>query len=328
MDGSFLTEFLLNKQYEIHGIVRRSSSFNTERIDHIHNKNLILHHGDLTDSSSVRRILEKAYFSEVYNLGAVSHVGESFETPIYTGMVDAIATVSLLDSIKEVNPEIKYYQASTSELFGGIEGTQPQNELTPFYPKSPYACAKLYSYYITINYRESYGLHTNNGILFNHESERRLPTFVTRKITYGIAQILAGKQDVIELGNIYSKRDWGASFDYVEAMWLMLQQEKPHDLVIATGITHTIKEFAEEAFKNININIQWRGSNENEEGFDPNTNKVWIKINPKYYRPCEVDWLQGDASKAKEILGWYPKTTFEELVKRMMDYDLRKIGGK
>jgi GDPmannose 4,6-dehydratase len=323
-DGSYLSEFLLNKNYYVVGVVRRSSTFNTERIDHLKgNDNFRLYHGDLTDPISVRRIIDSVQPDEVYNLASQTHVSESFSIPVYTSLVNAIGTLILLDIIKEVNPKIKYYQASSSEIFGGIPGSQPQSESTPFYPKSPYACSKIYAYYITINYRESYGIHASNGILFNHESERRLPTFVTRKITYGISQVLKGKQNAITLGNLNSRRDWGYSPDYVEAMWMMLQQEKPQDLVIATGETHTVREFVEEAFKHIGVNIGWQGKNEFEEGYDLNTGMIWIRIDPKFYRPSEVQVLQGDYSKAKSILGWQPKTTFKELVKIMMEYDCK-----
>jgi len=326
MDGSYLSELLLSKGYEVHGIVRRSSSFNTERIDHlVDDKSLVLWHGDLTDPCNLRRIIDKAAPDEIYNLAAQSHVGTSFDIPVYTAQVDAIGTLILLDCIKEVNPKIKMYQASTSELFGGLPGTNPQSENTPFEPRSPYAVAKLYAYWVVKNYREAYNMFATNGILFNHSGERRLPTFVSRKITYGISQILNKKQEYIELGNINSSRDFGYSKDYVQAQWLMLQQEKPDDYVIATGETHTIREFAEEAFRYINIDLQWCGSGENEEGFDPKTNKVWIKINPKYYRPAEVDILQGDYSKAKRELGWEPKVKFKELVNIMMRHDLSLI---
>ena len=321
-DGSFLAELLLEKDYEVSGIVRRSSSFNTGRIDHlINNPNLIIYHGDITDSCNVRNIINKAQPDEIYNLAAQSHVYTSFEIPLYTAESDAIGVLILLDCIKEINSKIKMYQGGTSELFGGLDGTQPQNEDTPFYPRSPYAVAKLYAHWVVKNYKEAYDLFICNGILFNHESERRLPTFVTRKITYGISKILNRNQDFIELGNLDSKRDWGYSKEYVKAMWLMLQQDKPNDYVIATGETHTIREFIEESFKHININIQWQGSNEEEIGFDPKTNKVWIKINPKFFRPTEVDVLQGDASKAEAELGWKPNVKFKELVKIMMEHD-------
>lgn len=325
-DGSYLSELLLSKGYQVNGLVRRASTFNTERIDHIKDDNFILHHGDITDSSNIRRLIDKIEPDEVYNLGAMSHVGESFTIPLVTAHATGLSSLILLDSIKEVNPKIKYYQASTSELFGGLPETAPQNEDTPMRPMSPYACAKLYSYWITKNYRDGYGIFASNGILFNHESPRRTPIFVTRKITYGIAQILAEKQDVIKLGNMYSKRDWGFSFDYVEAMYMMMQHHEPLDLVIATGETHTVKEFIEEAFRCINIDIQWRGEGVNEEGYDAKTGKIWIKIDPRYFRPLEVEHLEGDYSRAKNILGWTPKTNFKQLVNIMMKSDLEKEG--
>lgn len=318
-DGSYLSEFLLEKGYDVNGIVRRSSNFNTERIDGL--KDLKLWHGDSTDSSNIRKIIDKIKPDEIYNLSAQSHVHTSFEVPEYTASVDGIGPLILLEAIKETNPKIKYYQASTSELFGGIPGTEPQNENTPFYPRSPYAAAKLYAYWTTVNYREAYNLFACNGILYNHESPRRLPTFVTRKITYGISQILRGKQDCIYLGNLDAKRDWGYAKDYVVGMYLILQHSTPDDFILSTGETHTIREFVEEAFNFLNIRIKWRGLGYLEEGFDPKTNKVWIKIDPKYYRPTEVDILQGDYSKANKILGWKPRTNFEQLVKIMMICD-------
>jgi GDPmannose 4,6-dehydratase len=325
-DGSYLAEFLLGKGYEVHGIIRRSSSFNTERIDHLveesnNDQKFFLHFGDLSDSGSLSKLIYKIGPCEVYNLGAQSHVKVSFDIPEFTSDVNALGTLRILDSIKEVNPEIKFYQASSSELFGMVRET-PQNENTPFYPRSPYAAAKLYAYWITVNYREAYGLYACNGILFNHESPRRGKTFVTRKITTGISNILKGKQDKIILGNLNAKRDWGFAGDYVEAMWLMLQQKDPDDFVIATGETHTVKEFCEVAFKNIGINLQWEGEGINEKGIDSSSGRELISISSKYFRPSEVDLLLGDATKAKQKLGWTPRVSFEELVKMMVESDL------
>lgn len=325
-DGSYLAELLLDKGYEVHGIIRRSSSFNTQRIDHLveesnDEQRFFLHFGDLSDSGSLSKLIYKIGPCEVYNLGAQSHVKVSFEIPEFTSDVNALGTLRLLDSIKEVNPEIKFYQASSSELFGMVRET-PQNENTPFYPRSPYAAAKLYAYWITVNYREAYGLYACNGILFNHESPRRGKTFVTRKITTGISNILKGKQDKIILGNINAKRDWGFAGDYVEAMWLMLQQKEPEDFVIATGETHTVKEFCELAFKNVGIDLLWEGEGINEKGIDSSSGRELISISSKYFRPSEVDLLLGDAKKAKQKLGWTPKVSFEELVKMMVDGDI------
>ena len=322
-DGSYLAEFLLNKGYEVHATLRRSSVFTSERIDHIfNNPNFHTYHSDLTDSSNLHRLIGKINPDEVYNLGAQSHVGVSFEVPEYTAEVTGIGTIRLLDAIRDTNSECRYYQASTSELFGGIPGTEPQNELTPFYPKSPYGAAKLYSYWITVNYRESYGLYACNGILFNHESPRRGETFVTRKITRAIGRILVGTQTLLELGNLDAKRDWGHAKDYVEAMWLMLQQNKPIDLVIATGQTWTVRDFVEIAFSIAGITIEWKGVGVDEIGFDAKTGKTLIQINPRYYRPAEVELLLGDPSKAKETIGWTAKTTFQELVSEMLTSDI------
>lgn len=331
-DGSYLAEFLLDKGYEVHGIIRRSSSFNTQRIDHLceeksnDEQRFFLHFGDLNDSGSLSKLIYKIGPCEVYNLGAQSHVKVSFEIPEFTSDVNAIGTLRLLDSIKEANPEIKFYQASSSELFGMVRET-PQNENTPFYPRSPYAAAKLYAYWITVNYREAYGLYACNGILFNHESPRRGKTFVTRKITTGISNILKGKQDKIILGNIDAKRDWGFAGDYVEAMWLMLQQKEPDDYVIATGETHTVKDFCELAFKNVGINLLWEGEGINEKGIDSSTGRELVSISSKYFRPSEVDLLLGDAKKAKKKLGWTPKVSFEELVKMMVNGDINVENG-
>ena len=313
-DGSYLAELLLEKGYEVHGIIRRSSSFNTERIDHlyrdphINDVKMFLHYGDLSDSSNLSRLLEKIQPDEIYNLAAQSHVRVSFDMPEYTADVVGLGTIRILDAIKETQIKTKFYQASTSELYGKVVET-PQTEKTPFYPRSPYACAKLYSYWITVNYRESYDMYACNGILFNHESPRRGETFVTKKITHAIARILNKEQDKLYLGNLDSKRDWGYAEDYVEAMWLMLQQEKPDDYVIATGETHSVREFLDEAFGL--VGLDW---------------KKYVEIDPRYYRPAEVDLLLGDPTKAKEKLGWHPKTTFKELVKIMLEYDLKNVG--
>lgn len=313
-DGSYLAELLLEKGYEIHGIIRRSSSFNTERIDHlykdphINDVKMFLHYGDLSDSSNLSRLLEKIEPDEIYNLAAQSHVRVSFDMPEYTADVVGLGTIRILDAIKETQIKTKFYQASTSELYGKVVET-PQTEKTPFYPRSPYACAKLYSYWITVNYRESYDMYACNGILFNHESPRRGETFVTKKITHAIAKILNKEQDKLYLGNLDSKRDWGYAKDYVEAMWLMLQQEKADDYVIATGETHSVREFLDEAFGL--VGLDW---------------KKYVEIDPRYYRPAEVDLLLGDPAKAKEKLRWKPKTTFKELVKIMLEYDLKNVG--
>lgn len=326
-DGSYLAELLLNKGYEVHGVIRRSSSQNTQRIDHLleekvdGEQKLFLHYGDLNDSGSLSKLIYKIQPCEVYNLGAQSHVKVSFDIPEFTSDVNALGALRLLESIKEVNPEIKYYQASSSELFGKVRET-PQNENTPFYPRSPYAAAKLYAYWITVNYREAYGLYSCNGILFNHESPRRGTNFVTRKITTGISNIVKGKQEKIVLGNLDAKRDWGFAGDYVEAMWLILQQQKADDYVIATGETHTVREFCELAFQNMGIHLRWEGEGLNEVGIDCKTGKELVSISSINFRPSEVDLLLGNAQKAREKLGWRPKVTFEELVKMMVESDL------
>jgi GDPmannose 4,6-dehydratase len=326
-DGSYLAELLLEKGYEVHGLIRRSSSVNTQRIDHLlikgtdQGEGLFLHYGDLGDSGSINRLINKIEPCEVYNLGAQSDVKISFDIPEFTSDINALGTLRLLDNIKEVNPSIKYYQASSSELFGKVKET-PQNENTPFYPRSPYAAAKLYAYWITVNYREAYGLFACNGILFNHESPRRGCNFVTRKITTGISNIMKGRQDKIILGNLDAKRDWGFAGDYVNAMWLILQQQEPDDYVVATGETHTVREFCEIAFKNVGIDLQWQGGGLDEIGIDSKTGKQLIGISSLYFRPSEVDLLLGDASKTKEKLGWTPQVTFEELVKMMVTKDL------
>ena len=323
-DGSYLAEFLLDKGYCVHSIMRRSSVFTTERIEHLmKNPNMIIHHGDLTDSSNIHRLLLQQKPDEVYNLGAQSHVKVSFEVPEYTANVDALGAIRLLDAIRELKNGCKYYQASTSELFGGIPGTEPQSEKTPFYPKSPYGVAKLYAYWITINYREAYGIYACNGILFNHESPRRGETFVTKKITKAVARISKGVQDNLLLGNLDAKRDWGHARDYVEAQWLMLQQDAPKDYVIATGQTYTVRQFVEEAFKAVGIDIVWRGEGINEIGVHGTTNKTLVKVDERYFRPVEVEVLLGDPSLAEEELGWTRKVSFIELVKEMVHYDLQ-----
>ena len=329
-DGSYLAEILLEKGYYVHGMVRRSSSFNTGRIDHlyhdinIYNKKLFLHYGDLTDSSNLNRLLEKIAPDEIYNLGAQSHVKVSFEVPEYTADVNAMGTLRFLDAIKETGLETKFYQASTSELFGDVKEI-PQTEKTPFHPRSPYGVAKLYAYWIIVNYREAYNLFACNGILFNHESPRRGETFVTRKITRAVARIKQGIQDTLILGNLDSKRDWGYAPEYVEGMWRMLQQAEPDDYILATGEMHTIKEFVELAFQQVGIVIAWKGSHEKEYGIDQKTGQVRVKVDPKYYRPTEVELLIGDAAKAKNILGWEAKVKFSKLVNIMVMEDLKKV---
>ncbi len=332
-DGSYLAEFLLEKGYEVHGIIRRSSTFNTKRIDHlfenheIGNKTLFLHHGDLTDSSNLNRLIEKIKPDEIYNLAAQSHVQVSFEVPEYTAETDGIGTLRILDAIKESGLKCKFYQASTSELFGGIIGTAPQSEKTAFYPKSPYGVAKLYSYWITINYRESYNLFACNGILFNHESPRRGETFVTRKITRAVASIMAKKQEKLSLGNLDAKRDWGFAGDYVKAMWLILQQDTPKDFVIATNETHTVREFVELSFKEVGIQISWEGFGIDEKGYDKVTGRLLVDVNEKYFRPAEVELLWGDSSKAEKELGWVREVDFPRLVKMMVNGDMKEIAG-
>ena len=328
-DGSYLAEFLLKKGYKVHGIKRRSSLFNTDRIDHLyqdpHDKDpkFILHHGDLTDSSSLIRIIQEVQPDEIYNLAAQSHVAVSFEEPEYTANSDALGALRILEAIRILGLEkkTKYYQASTSELYGEVQET-PQNEQTPFYPRSPYAVAKLYAYWITINYREAYGIYACNGILFNHESPIRGETFVTRKITRALTRIKLGLQDILFLGNIDAKRDWGHAKDYVEMQWLMLQQEKPEDFTISTGIQYKVRDFINLAAKELGIELKWNGSGVNEVGIDIATGKVIIRIDSRYFRPTEVETLLGDSTKAKEKLGWIPKISFKDLVKEMVVYDL------
>lgn len=322
-DGSYLTELLLGKNYEVHAIIRRSSVFNTQRIDHLlSHPNFKTHHGDLSDSSNLHSLLSRIEPDEIYNLGAQSHVAVSFEVPEYTAEVDALGTIRLLNAIKDLGQKPRFYQASTSELFGGLPETAPQSEKTPFYPKSPYSAAKLYAYWVTVNYRESYGLFACNGILFNHESPRRGETFVTKKITKAVARISQGKQEILKLGNLDAKRDWGYAKDYVECMWLMLQQEYPDDYVIASGETHTVRQFVEWAFEVVDIQLRWEGSSTNEKGVDARTGIVRVTVDPRYFRPTEVELLWGDPTKARKQLGWEPKTTVRDLVTMMVNYDL------
>ena len=332
-DGSYLAEILLEKNYDVWGIIRRSSNITTSRIEHLyHNKSLFLKYGDLSDSSNLLSILneiknkykENLERLEVYNLAAMSHVKVSFEVPEYTGNIDGLGTLRLLESIRAcgLKDKTRFYQASTSELYGKVQEI-PQNESTPFYPRSPYGIAKLYAYWITINYRESYGMYCCNGILFNHESERRGLTFVTRKITKGLSNILKNKEEKLVLGNLDAKRDWGYAKDFCYGMWLILQQDKPEDFVLSTNENHTVREFVEKAFKLKNIEIVWKGSGLNEIGYDKNTNKELIFISDKYYRPSEVDLLLGDSSKAQEKLGWKIEYSFEDLVKKMVDEDCK-----
>ena len=329
-DGSYLAEFLLEKGYEVHGMIRRSSSFNTGRIDHLFNNSkimnhsLFLHYGDLTDSSNLNRLLEKIKPGEIYNLGAQSHVQVSFEIPEYTAEVDAMGTLRFLDAIKETGIQSKFYQASTSELYGKVQEV-PQSEDTPFYPRSPYGVAKLYGYWIIVNYREAYNLFACNGILFNHESPRRGGTFVTRKITQAAARIKFGIQDMVTLGNLNAKRDWGYAPEFVEGMWEIMQLDKPDDFVLATGETHTIREFANLAFKELDMDLEWQGEGINERGIEIKTGKTLVAINPRYFRPTEVDLLIGDSSKAQQTFGWEPKVKFEELAKIMAKADWDKV---
>jgi len=328
-DGSYLAELLLEKGYEVHGMLRRSSSFNTGRIDHLYNdpeildKRMYLHYGDLTDSSNLNRLLEKIEPDEIYNLGAQSHVQVSFEVPEYTAEVDAIGTLRFLDAIKDTGVKTKFYQASTSELYGKAQEV-PQSEKTPFYPRSPYGVAKIYGYWIIVNYREAYDLFACNGILFNHESPRRGPTFVTRKITRAAARIKHGIQEKLVLGNLEAKRDWGYAPEYVEGMWLMLQLEEPDDFVMATGESHTVREFVDITFKELDMELVWEGGGVNEKGIDKN-GRVLVEIDERYFRPTEVDFLIGDASKAERELGWVTKTKFDDLVAIMAKADWEKV---
>ncbi len=332
-DGSYLAELLLKKGYEVHGIIRRASTFNTGRIDHIlkdpHEKNrrLILHYGDLSDTSSLNRILEKVKPNEIYHLGAQSHVRVSFDIPEYTADVDALGTLRMLDAIRETGIKTRFYQASSSEMFGKVAEI-PQKETTPFHPRSPYGCAKVFGFWIAKNYRESYGLFACNGILFNHESPRRGETFVTRKVTAGLSRIKRGLQEKVYLGNLDAKRDWGYAKDYVEGMWLMLQQDKPDDYILATGETHSVRELVEEAGHFLGFDIHWKGKGKQEKGIDKKTGKVLVEIDPHYYRPAEVDILLGDASKARKKLGWKPKVKFKELIRIMVEADLEQMDKK
>ena len=334
-DGSYLAELLLEKGYEVHGIIRRASTFNTKRIDHLYqdpheeNVRLFLHYGDITDSSNLNRLIEKIQPTEIYNLAAQSHVGVSFDSPEYTAEATGVSTLRILDAIRESGVKTKFYQASTSELFGGLPDTAPQSEKTPFYPKSPYGVAKLYSYWITVNYRESYDIFACNGILFNHESPRRGETFVTRKITRAAAAIHLGMQDKLYLGNLDAKRDWGHAKDYVEGMWRILQQDEPQDYVLSMNETHTVREFVELAFAELGYDIEWQGTGVDEKGIDKNTGKVLVEVDPKYFRPAEVELLWGDSTKARTELGWEPKYSFMDLVKEMVQSDLEEMknGG-
>jgi GDPmannose 4,6-dehydratase len=334
-DGAYLAEFLLKKGYEVHGIKRRSSLFNTDRIDHLYqdphasNRNFVLHYGDLTDSTNLIRIIQQVQPDEIYNLAAMSHVAVSFETPEYTANADGIGTLRILEAIRILGLEKKtrFYQASTSELYGLVQET-PQKETTPFYPRSPYAVAKLYAYWITVNYREAYGMYACNGILFNHESPIRGETFVTRKITRALARIKLGLQDCLYLGNMDAKRDWGHAKDYVEMQWLMLQQDKPEDFVIATGVQYSVRDFVDAAAKELGMNIRWEGLGVDEVGYLLSSSpvgeeKAIVKVDPRYFRPTEVETLLGDPTKAKEKLGWVPKITFNELVAEMVREDLK-----
>ena len=331
-DGAYLAEFLINKGYEVHGIKRRSSSFNTQRVDHIfideHEgaKDFFLHYGDLTDSTNLIQIIQKIQPDEIYNLAAQSHVAVSFETPVYTANADAIGTLRLLEAIKILNLQnkTKFYQASTSELYGNAKKS-PQNESTPFEPVSPYGTAKLYSYWITVNYRNAYNIHASNGILFNHEGPTRGETFISRKISMAVAAISHGKKELLYVGNLDAERDWGHAKDYVEGMWMILQQNSPDDYVLATGKKYSVRTFIELAFQEIGMKIQWSGSGANETGADISTGKTVVRIDRKYFRPNEIDQLVGDPSKANNTLGWKAKVTFEDLVKEMVQSDLKRI---
>ena len=331
-DGSYLAELLLEKGYEVHGIIRRHSTIATDRIDHLVEDaslkdRFFLHFGDLTDSSNLAMLIMKIKPEEVYNLGAQSHVAVSFEVPEYTAEATGVGTIRLLEAIRQSGLDIRFYQASTSELFGGLPDTAPQSERTPFYPKSPYGVAKLYSYWITVNYRESYNMYACNGVLFNHESPRRGEIFVTRKITMAVASIMAGKQEKLSLGNMDAKRDWGFAGDYIEGMWRMLQQDEPRDYVLATNETHTVREFVELAFAEVGIEIEWKGTGEDEKGYDKKTGRLMVDVDPRYFRPAEVELLWGDATKAETELGWERKVSFRKLVEMMVDEDMKTIAG-
>jgi GDPmannose 4,6-dehydratase len=332
-DGAYLAEFLLNKGYVVHGIKRRSSSFNTGRVDHLYQDphevgvRFVLHYGDMTDATSLIRIVQDTQPDEIYNLAAQSHVPVSFETPEYTANADALGTLRLLETIRilRMAKRVRFYQASTSELYGSVQEI-PQRESTPFYPRSPYAAAKLYAYWITVNYREAYGLHASNGILFNHESPTRGETFVTRKISRAVAAIKLGRQETLFLGNLDAKRDWGHARDYVEGMWRILQQPEPDDYVLATGETHSVREFVEKAFAQIGIGIVWQGVGADEKGIDAGSGRVLVKVDPGYFRPTEVDFLIGDASKARAKLGWKHRVSFDDLVAEMVAADLKNVA--
>jgi GDPmannose 4,6-dehydratase len=329
-DGAYLAEFLLGKGYEVHGVKRRASSFNTDRIDHLYrdphekDRRFILHYGDLTDSTNLIRIIQEVQPDEIYNLAAQSHVAVSFETPEYTANADALGTLRLLEAIRILGLEQKtrFYQASTSELYGKVQEI-PQKETTPFYPRSPYAVAKLYSYWICVNYREAYGIYACNGILFNHESPVRGETFVTRKITRAVARIKLGLQDRLYLGNLDSRRDWGHAKDYVRMQWLMLQQDEPDDYCISTGVQYSVRDFVDAAFKEVGISVRWEGSGVDEKGYDARSGALLVEVDPRYFRPTEVETLLGDSSKAKQKLGWVPEISLEEMVAEMVRGDLR-----
>ena len=329
-DGSYLVEFLLNKDYEVHGLYRRNSNNEHGRMDDLvindsQQDKFFLHCGDITDICCVNALVNEIKPDEVYNLAAQSHVGFSFEAPVYTAQATGLGTLHMLEAIRQSSKEIRFYQASTSELFGGLPETAPQDEMTPFYPKSPYGCAKLYSFWITKNYRESYNMFACNGILFNHESPRRGEDFVTRKITLAVAKIVSGKQEKLSLGNLNAKRDWGFAYDYVEGMWMILQNDKPDDYVLATGETHTVREFVEAAFREVDIEIEWRGEGVEEKGYCSKTGKILVDVNPKFFRPAEVDLLLGNPAKAEKFLNWKRKISFNELVKMMVEADLRSV---
>lgn len=331
-DGSYLAELLLEKGYEVHGVERRHSTPCTERIDHLLGDaslsgRLFMHYGDLTDSSGMQMLLRDVQPDEVYNLAAQSHVAVSFEVPEYTAEATGVGTLKILEAVRQGAPKARFYQASTSELFGGLPDTAPQSEATPFYPKSPYGAAKLYSFWITKNYRESYDMFACNGILFNHESPRRGETFVTRKITIAVAKIMAGRQEKLSLGNLDAKRDWGFAGDYVEGMWRILQQEKADDYVLATNETHTVREFAELAFAEVGVAIEWRGEGVEEKGYCKKTGRLLVDVDPQYFRPAEVELLWGDATKAERELGWQRKVSFHELVSMMVKADMEKYGA-
>ena len=330
-DGSYLSELLLSKGYQVHGLIRRTSTFNRSRIEHLirehKGRDLFLHYGDLTDSSNLNRLVEKIQPDEIYNLAAQSHVKVSFEVPEYTAETDAVGTLRLLDAIRETGIDTRFYQASTSELYGKVQEI-PQTELTPFYPRSPYGVAKLYAFWIVKNYREAYNLFACNGILFNHESPRRGENFVTRKITISAVRIAKGLQEKLTLGNLDAKRDWGFAGDYVEAMWMMLQAEKAEDYVIATGKTTPVREFVDKVFNYLEMPLRWEETGEDEKGRDVKTGKILVEVSPSYFRPTEVDLLVGDASKAKQAIGWEPKVGLDELVKMMVDAEMRKYGNR